>query len=43
MGDSIRIIPLVTPEEIKANAGFLKMKRTLLRSLREEKKLEKEF
>ena len=35
--DGVRIIPLATPEEVKANAGFLGMKGKLLKSLMEEK------
>ena len=32
-GGQVRIIPLATPEEIKANAGVLGMKGKLLKSL----------
>ena len=35
--DGLRIIPLATAEEIKANAGILGMKGKLLKSLMEEK------
>ena len=35
--DGVLIIPLATPEEIKANAGILRMKGKLLKSLMEEK------
>ena len=35
--DGVRIIPLATPEEIKANAGVLGMEGKLLKSLMEEK------
>ena len=41
--DGIRIIPLATPEEIKANIGFLGTKGKMLRALMGEKKLEKEY
>jgi bifunctional DNA-binding transcriptional regulator/antitoxin component of YhaV-PrlF toxin-antitoxin module len=41
--DGIKIIPLVTPEEIKANAGFLGTKGKLLKALMEEKKKEQEL
>jgi AbrB family looped-hinge helix DNA binding protein len=41
--DVIRIIPLATAEEIKANAGILGMKGKLLKSLMEEKKGEREL
>ncbi|MFH0988666.1 MAG: AbrB/MazE/SpoVT family DNA-binding domain-containing protein [bacterium] len=40
--DSIRIVP-ITPEFIKANAGFLGTKGKLLRALVEEKKKEREL
>ena len=36
--DGIKIIPFATPEEIKANIGFLGTKGKLLKSLMEEKK-----
>jgi AbrB family looped-hinge helix DNA binding protein len=42
-GDGIEIIPLATPEEIRANAGFLGMKGKLLKSLLKEKKREREL
>ena len=35
--DGIKLIPLVTPEEIEANKGFLGTKGKLLKSLMEEK------
>lgn len=38
--DGIRIIPLFTKKEIKANAGFLGTKGKLLKLLMEEKKVE---
>ena len=41
--DGIKIIPLTTPEEVKANIGFLETKGELLKALMAEKKLEKEF
>jgi len=41
--DGIRIIPLVTKEEIRANAGFLEMKGRILKSFKEEKKKEREL
>ena len=41
--DSIRIIPLATSEELKANIGFLGLKGKLLKALMEEKKREREF
>ena len=41
--ESIRIIPLATPEEIKSNIGFLGMKGKLLKSLLKEKKREREL
>ena len=41
--DGIKILPLVTAEEIKANVGFLGTKGKLLKSLREEKRREKEL
>jgi hypothetical protein len=41
--DGVRIIPLATPEEIRANIGFLGMKGKLLKSLMEEKKIEREL
>lgn len=39
--DAIRIIPLVTLEEVEATAGFLGMKGKLLKSLMKEKKRER--
>lgn len=36
--DGIKILPLVTAEEIKANIGFLGTKGKLLKALMEEKK-----
>jgi AbrB family looped-hinge helix DNA binding protein len=39
----IKIIPLITPEEIKANVGFLGMKGKLLRALIKVKKMEREL
>lgn len=42
-GDEIKIIPLTTPDEVKANIGFLGTKGKLLKALMREKKLEKEF
>lgn len=41
--DRIEIIPLVTPEDIKANIGFLGTKGKLLKSLMEEKRFEREL
>jgi len=41
--DGVRIIPLATPEEIKANVGFLGLKGKLLKSLMEEKRKEREL
>ncbi len=42
--DGIRIIPLVTKKEIQANIGFLRIKgKCLLKAIKEEKNLEKEF
>jgi len=41
--DGIRIIPLVTKEEIGANTGFLEMKGRLLKAFIEEKKKEREL
>jgi AbrB family looped-hinge helix DNA binding protein len=41
-GDGIKMIPL-TKETIKDNAGFLKMRGKLLKSLMEEKKREREL
>jgi AbrB family looped-hinge helix DNA binding protein len=41
--DGVRIIPLATAEEIRANIGFLGMKGKLLKSLMREKKIEREF
>ena len=38
--EGIKIIPLVTPEEIKANIGFLDTKGKLLKALMEEKSRE---
>lgn len=40
--NSIKITPLVTMEEVEENIGFLGTKGMLLKSLIEEKKLEKE-
>lgn len=40
--NGIKIIP-ITPETIKANAGFLGMKGKLLKSLMKEKKREREL
>lgn len=42
-GRQVKIIPLVTEEEIKANIGFLGMKGKMLKSLMEEKKKEREL
>ena len=41
-GDGIKIIPLFTTEEIKANAGILGTKGKLLRALMKEKRKERE-
>jgi AbrB family looped-hinge helix DNA binding protein len=41
--DGIKIVLLATPEEIKANAGFLGTKGKLLKALMEEKKREREI
>jgi AbrB family looped-hinge helix DNA binding protein len=41
--NGIRIIPLVTAEEIRANIGFLGSKGKLLKSLMLEKKIEREL
>jgi AbrB family looped-hinge helix DNA binding protein len=41
--EGIRIIPLATPEEIRANIGLLGMKGKMLKSLMEEKKIEREL
>jgi AbrB family looped-hinge helix DNA binding protein len=41
--DGIRIIPLITPEEIKANTGFLETKGKLLKALIKVKKIEREL
>ena len=41
--DGIKIIPLATPEEIKANFGFWGMKGKLLKSLMREKRIEKNY
>jgi AbrB family looped-hinge helix DNA binding protein len=41
--NGIRIIPLATQEEIKANAGLLGMKGKLLKALIKEKKREREL
>jgi len=41
--DGVRIIPLATPEEIRANAGLLGLKGKMLKSLMEDKKIEREF
>ncbi len=35
--ESIKIIPLISPEGIKENAGFLRIKGKLLRTLMDEK------
>jgi AbrB family looped-hinge helix DNA binding protein len=43
MEDGIKIIPLITPEEIKGNTGFLGMKGKLLKSLMVEKEREREL
>ena len=42
-GSGIVITPLATPEEIKANIGFLGMKGKLLKSLMKEKQREREL
>jgi len=39
----IRVIPLLTQAEVKANIGFLGTKGKLLKALMREKKIEKEF
>ena len=39
--DGIKIIPLVTAEEIKANIGFLGTKGKLLKAFMKEKKRER--
>lgn len=39
----VRIIPLATAEEIRANIGFLGMKGKLLKSLMNEKRIEREL
>jgi AbrB family looped-hinge helix DNA binding protein len=41
--DGIKIIPLVTSEEIKANIGFLGTKGKLLKALMGEQNFEKKF
>jgi bifunctional DNA-binding transcriptional regulator/antitoxin component of YhaV-PrlF toxin-antitoxin module len=41
--NGIRIIPLATAEEIRANIGFPGMKGKMLESLMEEKKIEREL
>jgi bifunctional DNA-binding transcriptional regulator/antitoxin component of YhaV-PrlF toxin-antitoxin module len=41
--DGVRITPLAAPEEIRANIGFLGLKGKLLKSLLEEKKIEREL
>jgi bifunctional DNA-binding transcriptional regulator/antitoxin component of YhaV-PrlF toxin-antitoxin module len=41
--EGIIITPLVTPKEIRANAGFLGTKGKLLKSFMEEKKRESEL
>ncbi len=41
--DGILIIPLVTPEEIKANIGFLGTKGKFLKALMKEKKREGKY
>ncbi|WP_337873140.1 AbrB/MazE/SpoVT family DNA-binding domain-containing protein [Ignavibacterium sp.] len=41
--NGIKIIPLVTPEEVKNNIGFLGTKGKLLKALMEEKKREREW
>jgi AbrB family looped-hinge helix DNA binding protein len=38
--DGIRIIPLATPEEIKANIGFLGTKGKMLKALMDDKERE---
>jgi AbrB family looped-hinge helix DNA binding protein len=40
--NGIKVIP-ITPETIRANAGFLGMKGKLLKSLMQEKKIEREL
>jgi AbrB family looped-hinge helix DNA binding protein len=41
--DGIKIIPLFTAEEIKANTGVLGLKGEMLKSLMEEKKRKREY
>lgn len=41
--NGIEIIPLATAEEIRANIGFLGIKGKLLKSLMDEKKIERGF
>ena len=41
--DGVRIIPLASAEEIRANIGFLGSKAKLLKSLMKEKKIEREL
>ena len=41
--DGIRIIPLVTREEVEANAGFLLTKGKMLGALMQEKRREREL
>jgi len=41
--DGIKIVLLATPEEIKANAGFLGTKGKLLKSLIEEKREKRSY
>lgn len=41
--DGIRIIPLVTPKEIRSNIGFLGTGGKLLKALMEEKRREREL
>jgi bifunctional DNA-binding transcriptional regulator/antitoxin component of YhaV-PrlF toxin-antitoxin module len=40
-GGGVRIVLIITPEEIKANAGFLGTKGKLLKSLLKEKQRER--
>jgi len=39
--DGVRIIPLATPEEIKANIGFLGLGGKMLKTLMEDKERER--
>jgi AbrB family looped-hinge helix DNA binding protein len=41
--EGIRIIPFITPEEIKTNAGFLETKGKLLKALIKVKKIGREL